>query len=199
METPDLGFGDPTALGAVDEWPIGRLFAAAAKLSGPVMWRLADRHGTSPAGFFLLRALVVQDGRRAGELARQLMITPATVTSVVGTLERNGHVERRPDPADRRAVRVHITGSGLALVTATGSALAEDLWGLYDVDEADEPAVRRFLLTLIARFHAFQDDGGLAACAAGPPDAGTARPADRSPAGRTADPPVTTTAREEST
>jgi DNA-binding MarR family transcriptional regulator len=159
METPDLGFGDLTALGPVHEWPVGRLFAAASKMCGPVMWRLVDRHGTSPAGFFLLRALVGQDGQRAGELARHLMIAPATVTSVVGTLERNGHVERRRDPADRRAVLVHITASGLRLVAETGQALTEDLWHLFDVpDEADEPAVRRYLLHLLEGFHTFSDD-----------------------------------------
>jgi DNA-binding MarR family transcriptional regulator len=156
QQDPDLAFGDMSTLGPVEEWPVGRLFAAAARLSGPVMWRLVERHGVSPAGFFLLRALTLENGLRAGELARRMMITPATVTSVVDTLERNGHVERRRDPSDRRAVLVHITDSGRRLVGETGHALQDDLWRLYDVvDEADEPAVRRFLLRLIERFDRF--------------------------------------------
>ncbi|MFC5746672.1 MarR family winged helix-turn-helix transcriptional regulator [Actinomadura rugatobispora] len=177
QEEPNLGFGDLSALGPVEEWPVGRLFAAAARLSGPVMYRLVERHGASPAGFFLLRALMLENGLRAGELAKRLMITPATVTSVVDTLERNGHAERRRDPRDRRAVLVHITDSGRSLVSETGHALQDDLWQLYDVvDEADEPAVRRFLLRLIERFDRFPDDdpprspedgarGGIPGCA----------------------------------
>jgi DNA-binding MarR family transcriptional regulator len=155
MEDRDLGFGDLSALGPLEDWPIGRLFTAAARLSQPVIFRQVERHGVSPAGFFLLRALAGEEPLRAGELARRLMITPATVTSVVGTLERNGHVERRRDPGDRRAVVVHITDSGLALVETTSESMRDDFWAAFDVvDEADEPAVRRFLLRLIERFTA---------------------------------------------
>jgi DNA-binding MarR family transcriptional regulator len=155
VDDRELGFGDLSALGPMEEWPIGRLFVAASRLSGPVMWRQIERHGVSPAGFFLLRALVGDESLRAGDLARRLMISPATVTSVVTTLERNGHVERDRDPSDRRAVVVRITESGLALVKVTGEAMAGDFWEMYEVvDEADEPAVRRFLLKLIERFSA---------------------------------------------
>ena len=170
-----LGFGDLSSLGPMEEWPIGRLFVAAARLSGPAMWRQIERHGVSPAGFFLLRALVGDDCVRAGDLAKRLMISPATVTSVVNTLERNGHVERHRDPRDRRAVVVEITDSGLALVKVTGEAMAGDFWDVYDVvDEADEPAVRRFLLRLIERLGA-SDDATTARPAEGPPADVTAR------------------------
>ncbi|MEW2359689.1 MarR family transcriptional regulator [Spirillospora sp. NPDC029432] len=159
METPDHGLVDLTPAGPVDEWPTGRLFAAAAKLWGPVMWRVIDQHGISPAGFLILRSLIGRDGQRPGELARQMMITPASVTSVIGTLERNGHVERRRDPTDRRAVLVHITGSGRRLAVESGQELAQDLRRFYVIDEADEPAVRRFLIQLIDRFRAYSGDG----------------------------------------
>jgi DNA-binding MarR family transcriptional regulator len=161
VDAKQLGFGDLDKLGPIEEWPIGRLFAAASRLAGPVMWRLIEQHGTSPAGFFVLRALVGEDGLRPGELARRLLISPATVTTVVDTLERNGHVERRRDERDRRALRVHINPSGLAVVTQTGEAMKDDVWSLYNVvDEEDEPAVRRFLLALIERFEEFADTSG---------------------------------------
>jgi DNA-binding MarR family transcriptional regulator len=146
-----LGFGDLTELGPMDEWPIGRLFMVATRVAGPAFWRIVEQHGASPAGFLLLRVLAGEDGLRAGEVAKRLMITPATVTSVVDTLERNGHVDRRRDGRDRRAVTLHITGAGRALVAETGRAMIPDLRQLYEVDEADEPAVRRFLLGLIKR------------------------------------------------
>ncbi|MCW2886588.1 MAG: hypothetical protein QOE54_5354 [Streptosporangiaceae bacterium] len=138
------------------EWPLGRLFAAASRMAGPVWSRLVEKSGVSPAGFFLLRILLGEDGLRAGEVARRLSTTPATITSVVDTLERNGHVERRRDGGDRRAVLLHITDSGRRLVKETGHAIGGDLWRLLDVvDRADEPAVRRYLLTLIERFDTF--------------------------------------------
>ncbi|MFB4319371.1 MarR family winged helix-turn-helix transcriptional regulator [Actinomadura sp. 21ATH] len=191
MERQDHGFVDITPTGPVDDWPTGRLFAAAAKLWGPVMWRVIDQHGISPAGFLILRSLLGRDGQRPGELARQMMITPASVTSVIGTLERNGHVERRRDPTDRRAVLVHITGSGRRLAVEGGQELSRDLRRFYVIDEADEPAVRRFLIQLIDRFRAYSGgDTTAAGAACGPADA-TARPADGPPAGRTAEPPPT--------
>ncbi|MBW8486568.1 MarR family winged helix-turn-helix transcriptional regulator [Actinomadura parmotrematis] len=156
MDPNELGFGDLSALGPLEEWPIGRLFAAAARKSGPVFMRMVESHGVSPAGFLLLRVLSGCDGARAGDVARNLMITPASVTSVADTLERDGLLERRRDGEDRRVVRLHITESGLAVVKVTNEAMAPDFWHLYNVvDPEDEPAVRRFLLRLIDRFDDF--------------------------------------------
>jgi DNA-binding MarR family transcriptional regulator len=156
VDTSDLGMGDLSALGPVPEWPVWRLFMLAIRTAGPVWGRLLERHGVSPAGFFLLRTLAGEDGLRAGEVARRLMTTPATLTTVVDTLERHGQVERRRDGADRRAVLLHITEAGRSLVQVTGHDISGELWDLFGVaDEADEPAVRRYLLGLIDRFDTY--------------------------------------------
>ena len=66
------------------------------------------------------QALAVLDG--AGEplspteIARRLIVTTASVTSLLDTLERRGLVERRPDPADRRRLLVAITPPAQDLV-----------------------------------------------------------------------------------
>ncbi len=156
MDARDLGMGDLSALGPVPEWPVWRLFLVTIRQAGGVWGRLLEQHGVSPAGFFLLRMLAGEDGLRAGEVARRLMTTPATLTTVVDTLERNGQVERRRDQADRRAVLLHITDAGRSLVQVTGHDISGELWDLFGVtDEADEPAVRRYLLSLIERFDAY--------------------------------------------
>lgn len=157
MDTEKLGFGDLTSLGPPEEWPIGRLFGAAMRLGGPIWGRIVEKHGLSPAGFVLLRLLHThQDGLRAGEAARGLSVTPATLTSVVNTLERDGYVERRRDPGDRRAVLLHATEAGLTLLRDVGPDIGADLYELYDVvAPEDEPAVRRFLISLINRFEEY--------------------------------------------
>jgi DNA-binding MarR family transcriptional regulator len=160
MDVEDLGFGDLSELGPMEEWPIGRLLLVCSRTAGLTLWRLVEQHGVSPAGFFLLRMLAGDDGIRAGEVAKRLMTSPATITSVVDTLQRDGHVERRRDDHDRRAVRLHITDSGRSMVTDTSRAMAGDFSALFDtVDKADEPAVRRYLLALIERFDAFSKGG----------------------------------------
>jgi DNA-binding MarR family transcriptional regulator len=155
----NLGFGDLKVMGPMEEWPIGRLFAAASRLSGPVVWRIIEKHGISPAGFFLLRLLIVEDGLRPGEAAKRLLVTPATVTTVVDTLERNGHVRRERSYRDRRGVMLRITDSGRRLLAEKSQPIAQDLGRLYDViDEGDEPAVRRFLVNLIDRFENYSHE-----------------------------------------
>ncbi|MEU8801675.1 MarR family transcriptional regulator [Spirillospora sp. NPDC048819] len=149
----NLGFHDLKTFPSMEEWPIGRLFGLASRLSGPVVWRIIERHGISPTGFFLLRLLIVEDGLRPGEVAKRLLVTPATVTSVVDTLERNGHVRRERSYRDRRGVMLRITDSGRRLLAEKSQPIGQDLARLYDVvDEGDEAAVRRFLLNLIKQF-----------------------------------------------
>ncbi|WP_034487495.1 MarR family winged helix-turn-helix transcriptional regulator [Actinomadura oligospora] len=157
MDTEKLGFGSLGFLGPPEEWPIGRLFGAAMRLGGPVMWRIVERHGMTPAGFFLLHVLRAHpEGLRAGDAARGLGVTPATLTSVVNTLERDGYVERRRHPDDRRAVLLHATEAGEALLAEVGPGIGADMNALYDVvPPEDEPAVRRFLLSMIDRFEEY--------------------------------------------
>lgn len=66
------------------------------------------------------QALAVLDGAAEPlsptEIARRLIVTTASVTSLLDTLERRGLVERRPDPADRRRLLVAITPPAQAMV-----------------------------------------------------------------------------------
>ncbi len=49
-------------------------------------------------------------------IAERLIVTTASVTSLLDTLERRGLVERRPDPTDRRRLLIVITQAGKAIV-----------------------------------------------------------------------------------
>lgn len=49
-------------------------------------------------------------------IAERLIVTTASVTSLLDTLERRGLVERRPDPTDRRRLLIVITQDGKAIV-----------------------------------------------------------------------------------
>jgi len=66
------------------------------------------------------QALAVLDG--AGEalpssvIASRLLVTTASMTSLLDTLERRGFVERRSHPGDRRKILVELTPSGSAVV-----------------------------------------------------------------------------------
>jgi DNA-binding MarR family transcriptional regulator len=64
----------------------------------------------------LLMAMRQLGQPRMSELAASLDLNARTITTAVDTLEREGILERRPDPADRRATRVLLTDAGRAQI-----------------------------------------------------------------------------------
>ncbi|ASR05482.1 MULTISPECIES: MarR family winged helix-turn-helix transcriptional regulator [Gordonia] len=63
-----------------------------------------------------LNVLADHGWMRMGELAERESIRMPTATSVIDGLTKHELVERRPDPADRRAVLVDLTAHGRELV-----------------------------------------------------------------------------------
>ncbi len=90
--------------------------AADALLAEINRWRrsIAD---LSPSAF---QCLAILDG--AGEplaahtIAERLLVSSASTTSLLDTLERRGLIERTPHPSDRRKTLVHLRGEARDLV-----------------------------------------------------------------------------------
>ena len=57
----------------------------------------------------VLIPLLEEDGLRMGEIARRSRLTKQTITTLVRLCERDGLVERTPDPQDGRATIVALT------------------------------------------------------------------------------------------
>jgi DNA-binding MarR family transcriptional regulator len=64
----------------------------------------------------VLHTLATVGPQRLSELTASEQVTQPAITQIVTKLEREGLVERRPDPSDGRAVLVHITDEGTAIV-----------------------------------------------------------------------------------
>lgn len=62
--------------------------------------------------FDLLANLSRHDGQTLASLSRSMLVTAGNLTGLVDRAARDGMVERRADPADRRAWRVHLTPKG---------------------------------------------------------------------------------------
>lgn len=103
---------DPAAAEA-----LANLIRAASEALGELDRRRRVLADLSSSGF---EALAVLDG--AGEpltgtdIASHLLVTTASITSLLDTLARRGYIERQPHPVDRRKTLVSITNSGRALV-----------------------------------------------------------------------------------
>jgi len=78
------------------------------------------------------RALVYvsrHEGVRQVELAELLEVQPITLARLIDQLAAAGFVERRPDPADRRAYRIYLTADAapqLAAIKQVTTAIRAD-------------------------------------------------------------------------
>jgi len=76
----------------------------------------------TPSHLRALRALRRHGTMRLSELSDHLHIAPRSATEVVDALESRALVQRRPDPGDRRATLVEVTGPGAGVLDAIRAA-----------------------------------------------------------------------------
>ena len=104
------------------------------------------------AGWQVLLALADTGAMTQREVAERCYVTPATVTGVVDTLERDGLVTRERGADDRRVVRVSLTPQGRERLAGTKRAAAKEMAPVFgDLTEREEAVVRRFLTRTIER------------------------------------------------
>lgn len=65
--------------------------------------------GISVIEVYILRALYERDGQHASELARAVGRAATSFTPNLDKLQSKGLIKRKPDPGDRRAVRIYLT------------------------------------------------------------------------------------------
>src|SRR3954452_3668708 len=90
-------------------------------------WHILGRRGKRELSRTAASVLAtLRDGgpKRITALAESEAIAQPTVTTLVGRLERDGLVQRAPDPDDARAVRVHLTNAGRARLDEMRAARA---------------------------------------------------------------------------
>ncbi|MGV9269238.1 MarR family winged helix-turn-helix transcriptional regulator [Kitasatospora sp. NPDC003701] len=112
-----------------------------------------EPYGITPGQGRALRTLAHAPGcelpdraMRLGDLAERLHIAPRSATTVVDALEEAGLVERTPDPADRRAVRIVLTAAGRSAVERIGQVrheVAQEYFG--PINPADQDVLLRAL------------------------------------------------------
>jgi DNA-binding MarR family transcriptional regulator len=73
----------------------------------------------------VLLPLFEQDGLRMGELARRARLSKQTMTQMIRRLERDGLVERRPDPSDARASLIFLSPRSRGFEPVAAETLAD--------------------------------------------------------------------------
>lgn len=97
---------------------VGRVLRLARYLESRRETQLGE-YGLTVPDFDVLATMRRQAGDEAiniRELQRSMMLSSGGTTKRLDRLEAAGHIERLPDPNDRRGVLIRLTSEGLALI-----------------------------------------------------------------------------------
>lgn len=92
-----------------DERHIGFLISDVARMMRTAFDRRVRRLGLTRSQWLVINRLHRRPGATQSELAEMLEVEKATAGRMVDRMEKKGWVVRRPDAADRRVNRLHLT------------------------------------------------------------------------------------------
>ena len=107
----------------------------------------ARQFGISRAQWAVLVRIERNEGLKQSELAELLDLQPISLTRLLDRLADSGLIERRADPNDRRANRLHLMPAAkplLARLTNLGADMMETV-----LDGLDEKSIDRMLKQLV--------------------------------------------------
>lgn len=114
-----------------------KLVRAYDSVATPLTRGLA-REGLTTSQLGVLEALLHLGPLLQKELAEKLLTSPSNLTTVVDNLERDGHVQRRPHPEDRRCTEIHLTTEGRRHIEDVFPRHLERIAGLFDALAPEE-------------------------------------------------------------
>ena len=82
-------------------------------------------YGLTVVDFSVLSLIAHNPGATSRQLCTALNILPPNFVSLVGSLDKRGWVARKPHPTDGRAIGLHLTRSGAALVRKAEQSVAQ--------------------------------------------------------------------------
>jgi DNA-binding MarR family transcriptional regulator len=91
--------------------------------------------------------------RRVTDLALVQGVSQPSMTSLIGSLESAGHVERHSDPGDRRVTLVALTDEGAAVLQQRRRVATDSLLTLIDQLTDEEIAALAAALPALDRLH----------------------------------------------
>ncbi|MFN3515750.1 MAG: MarR family winged helix-turn-helix transcriptional regulator [Novosphingobium sp.] len=114
--------------------------------------RVRELGMTSPQARLLL-ILGLNEGENQGFYAEQLEVEPISLTRMIDRMEESGLIERRRDPADRRAWRLFLTERSRQVIDQVRAKLTElEDEMVAGLEPVQRQALARFLETIRSNF-----------------------------------------------
>jgi DNA-binding MarR family transcriptional regulator len=112
-----------------------------------------------PAYLGSLMSLWREDGLKMIDLGRRSGLEPSTMTGLLDRMERDGLVERRPDPADRRVLKIFLTEAGAKARETVVRIVDETLTGIFLGIATDEiEALKKLMRKVLTNLREEKDD-----------------------------------------
>ncbi|MDY6903807.1 MAG: MarR family transcriptional regulator [Thermodesulfobacteriota bacterium] len=89
-----------------------QLGALSRKISRYYRDRIAEFNLTH-SQFFLIAQVIESEGATPSQLAEETFSDRPTITGLIDRLVRDGWLERRPNPKDRRVLRIYLSDKGI--------------------------------------------------------------------------------------
>jgi DNA-binding MarR family transcriptional regulator len=90
---------------------------------------------------------------KVSEISKMLHVTSPTVTQLIKGLESNGLIERKIDPADRRAVGITLTEKGDMITQQAAAAFEASIHGLIEYLGEEQSDQLAELLAQVVRYY----------------------------------------------
>ena len=131
-------------------WPTGRLLSTAARMVEQRWNEVLAGHGLTHAGFGVI-AHLMSGPLSQHQVAGLTKVEDQTISRTLDTLERQGHVSRQQDSADRRRRVVSLTAEGRrTFLTVASSGMDLEMVDDRVAEHCDLDAFRAALLALLA-------------------------------------------------
>lgn len=103
-----------------------------------------------PSYLGVLLSLWHEDGLQVNELGKRAGLEPSTMTGLLDRMEKDGLVNRKPDPSDRRANRIYLTREGVLAEASSEKVVSDTLEKIFgSIPEEDIQTTKTVLRTIL--------------------------------------------------
>ena len=136
------------------EMTIGQLLSQVCRMTGHRIRGHMEKIGLHRGQGFALIHLWNEEGVTQRDLSRGMHISPASITTMLQRMERDGWIERRRDEADQRVVRVFATTKAKGLRREAKRVFQEIEDELHAIYTQEECSMLRQLLAKLYEHYA---------------------------------------------